>query len=246
MQDTYEYRDKSIGDNQSIVVATSPKVFCPTSTTNLLLGAVRKYVDPNSMSALDLGCGCGIVGVVMGKMVLPQASMHASDISEEAVKLSRKNAETHQLDLDCRCGSLFEPWENMKFDLIVDDVAGISEPVARISPWYPPHIHSNTDEDGARWIITVLNQAPNYLSERGQLFFPVLSLSNEPAIMSAANSNFSDVDLVAEQWYPIGRELIENWETMEDLMERGMISLRKKGSRWLWSTKIYRARNNSQ
>jgi len=30
---------------------------------------------------------------------------------------------------------------------------------------------------------------------------------------------------------------------IEDLMSRGLVEIKKKGSRWLWATKIYRASN---
>jgi methylase of polypeptide subunit release factors len=241
--ETFEYKDRDLGDTQGIVVATSSNVFCPTSTTNLLLSSVRRFADKDAASALDLGCGCGIVAVALAKLVLPNAAIHASDISAEAVELARQNAASSQVTIDCRCGSLFEPWTGIKFDLIVDDVAGMSEPIARRSRWYPPHIPSDAGEDGARWIVRILSQAPEFLSSRGQLFFPVLTLSSETEILGAARKSFASVDPLAEQWYPLGCELLPHMDLVEDLMARGLIEVRKKGSRWLWATRIYRATN---
>jgi len=240
---TFEYKDRDFGDTQGIVVATSSDVFYPTSTTNLLLGGVRKFASRDAASALDLGCGCGIVAVALAKLVLPGAAVHASDISAEAVELTRRNARNLQLDIDCRCGSLFEPWAGMKFDLIVDDVAGMSEPIARLSRWYPPHIHSDAGEDGAKWIVRILSQAPEFLTPQGQILFPVLTFSNESKILDAARNRFARVELITEQWYPIGNDLSPHMNLIEDLMAKGQVEVRKKGSRWLWATKIYRAAN---
>jgi methylase of polypeptide subunit release factors len=239
----FEYKDRDFGDTQGIVVATSPDVFYPTSTTNLLLGGVRRFTARDTTSALDLGCGCGVVAVALAKLVLPSAAIYASDISAEAVALAQQNARNLQVAIDCRCGSLFEPWEGMKFDLIVDDVAGMSEPIARHSRWYPPHIHSDAGEDGARWIARVLSQAPEFLTPKGQILFPVLTLSNESRILDAARSRFARVELITEQWYPIGSDLSPHMNLIEELMAKGQIEVRKKGSRWLWATKIYRAAN---
>jgi methylase of polypeptide subunit release factors len=239
--ETFEYRDRGFGDTEGIVVATNSDVFYPTTTTNLLLGVVRKFASRDATSALDLGCGCGIVAMALAKLVLPSAAIYASDISVEAVKLARQNAEDSQLAVDCRCGSLFEPWAGMKFDLIVDDVAGMSEPIARHSRWYPPHIHSDAGEDGARWIVPILSQAPEFLNPQGQIFFPVLTLSNQSRILDAARDHFARVELIAEQWYPIGGDLLPHMDLIEDLMAKGQIEVKKKGSRWLWATKIYRA-----
>jgi methylase of polypeptide subunit release factors len=240
----FEYKDKHFGDSQGVVVTTSPEVFHPTSTTNLLLAAVRKYANSPVTSALDLGCGCGIVAVALAKSILPKARIYASDISAEAVKLSRRNAEENQVSIDCRCGSTFEPWRGMKFDLIADDVAGMSEPIARRSSWYPPHIHSDAGEDGARWILSILSQASEFLTPPGQIFFPVLTLSHEKKIIDTAQRHFAKVELLMEQWYPLGNDLMAHLDVIEDLMARGLIEMKKKGSRLLWATKIYCASNS--
>jgi release factor glutamine methyltransferase len=238
---TFEYKDRDFGDTEGIVVATSSDVFHPTSTTNLLLAGVRKFAGKGATSALDLGCGCGIVAVALAKLVLPGAAVHASDISAEAVRLAQQNAEALQLAIDCRCGSLFEPWRGMRFDLIVDDVAGMAEPIARYSRWYPPQIHSDAGEDGTKWIVCILSQASEFLTPQGQIFFPVLTLSSESRILEAARSHFASVEMVAEQWYPLGSELLPHLSLIEGLMARGQIEVRRKGSRWLWATRIYRA-----
>jgi len=241
---SFEYKDKTLGDAEGIIVATSSGVFYPTSTTNLLLSAVRQFGNPAAVSALDLGCGCGIVAVVLAKAILPKAAIYASDISEAAVELARRNAREHGVRIDCRCGSLFEPWAGMKFDLIVDDVAGMAEPVARLSRWYPPHIPSEAGEDGTHWIVRILSQAPEFLTPQGQIFFPVLTLSREEKVLDAARQNFPKVELLAEQWYPLGNDLLPHLDLFEEMMTRGLIEIRKKGSRWVWATKVYRAANH--
>lgn len=242
---TFEYKDRNFGDTSGIVVTTGPAVFYPTSTTTLLLSGVRKYVNQSATTALDLGCGSGIVAIVLAKLILPEASVHASDISEEAVKLTNHNAQDNQVAIDCRCGSLFEPWVGMKFDVIVDDVAGMAEPIARLSRWYPPHIPSDAGEDGSRWILSILSQAPEFLTPQGQIFFPVLTLSNEAKILNTAHRHFTRVELLTEQWYPLGDDLLTHMDLFEDLMSRGLLEIKKKGSRWLWATKIYLATNHA-
>src|SRR6266498_2014465 len=243
LSETFEYKDRDLGDMQGIVVATNSDVFRPTSTTTLLLGGVRGFANKDATSALDLGCGCGIVAVALAKLILPRAAVYASDISAEAVTLARRNAEHLQLAIDCRCGSLFEPWAGMRFDLIVDDVAGMSEPIARHSRWYPPHIPSDAGEDGTRWIVRILSEAPEFLTPQGEFFFPVLTFSSESRILDTARDHFARVELVTEQWYPLGSDLLPHLDLIEGLMAKGQVEIRKKGSRWLWATKIYRAAN---
>ncbi len=235
---TFEYRDRQLGDTEGIVVATSPRVFYPTSTTNLLLRTVRRAITAPPGAALDLGCGCGIVAITLAKRVMPEGSVAASDISEEAVRLAERNAADNNVTVECRQGSLFEPWAGRRFDLIVDDVSGMAEEIARSSPWYPPHIPSDAGPDGTRWIGQVLAQAPDFLSPRGRLIFPVLTLSDEKKILEEAHRRFRTVRRLDEQWYPLNDDLLSRCSPLHTLAADGTITVEKRGSRWWWATRI--------
>ncbi len=243
LSETFEYKDKELGDTDGIVFATSPSVFYPTSTSVLLLRAVRQFLTFSPSSVLDLGCGCGIVAIALAKLLPSIQSVCASDISEEAVQLTTRNAALHGLDIECRQGNLFEPWKGMKFDLIVNDVSGIAEPIARVSPWYPPHIRSEAGRDGTRWSVRILSQAPEFLKPRGCLFFPPFTLSNEKKIIDKAMESFKIVKLLQEQWYPLSRELLQRFELIEELVREGIVEIQKRGSRWWWATKVHLATN---
>ncbi len=236
---TFEYRDRKLGDVEGIVVATSPQVFSPTSTTHLLLRAVRRSVTDPPRSALDLGCGCGIVAMVLAKRVMPQGAVAASDISEEAVRLAECNAKDNGVMVECRQGSLFEPWSGRRFDLIVDDVSGMAEEIARRSPWYPPHIPSEAGRDGTRWIVQVLAQVPDFLSPGGRVIFPALTLSDERKILEEAERRFRTVRLLEEQWYPVSDNLLCRCSPLHTLVADGTLTIERRGSRWWWATRIY-------
>src|SRR6267378_6244308 len=102
----YAYRDKKLGDTEAVRVATAPDVFYPTSTTVLLLRAARRALVHRPRSVLDVGCGCGIVGIVMAKCAPPDVEVCASDLSAAAVRLARYNAGRQGATVDCRRGSL--------------------------------------------------------------------------------------------------------------------------------------------
>lgn len=244
ISEAFEYKDKKLGDTAGIVVATKPSVFYPTSTSVLLLSAVRRFLTFSPSSVLDLGCGCGIVAIALAKLLPSVKSVYASDISEEAVNLTRHNAAAHGVQIECRQGSLFEPWRGMKFDLIVDDVSGIAEPIARISPWYPAHIPSEAGRDGTRWSVSILSQAPEFLQPQGCMFFPLATLSKEEKIIEEAKERFKIVKLLQEQWYPLSGELLQRFELIEELVREGIIEIQKRGSRWWWATKTFLATNS--
>lgn len=237
----YAYRDKKLGDTEAISVATAPDVFYPTSTTVLLLRAARRALAHRPGSVLDVGCGCGIVAVVLAKSLPPDVLVCASDLSAAAVRLAQQNASRNGVRVECRRGSLFEPWGGTLFDLIVDDVAGVAEPIAQVSGWYPQAVPSEAGRDGTRWILDMLAQAPDHLSPGGQLIFPVLTLSREAAVLETARARFTAVELVEEQWYPLTEELMAHFPLVEELVADGSIRVEKRGSRWCWATLIYSA-----
>src|SRR3989449_8496322 len=100
----FSYRDKKLGDTQAVSVVTAPDVFHPTSTTVLLLRAARRALahGPPPRTVLDLGCGSGIVGVVLAKLLPPITHVCASDLSAAAVRLARHNAARNGVAVDCR------------------------------------------------------------------------------------------------------------------------------------------------
>jgi len=237
---SFSYQDKRLGDTQPVVVATAPDVFRPTSTTVLLLRAARKALgEQHPRSVLDLGCGTGIVAVVLAKLLPADAVVCASDLSPAAVALARRNAERNGIAVQCRSGSLFDPWRGQRFNLIVDDVAGVAEPLDRLSGWYPPGVPSAAGSDGARWVLEILDQAPDFLAPGGLLIFPVLTLSREQLVTERARSRFAAVELVEEQWYPVNEQLLEHLPLLEQMAMAGNARVEKRGSRWCWATRIY-------
>jgi release factor glutamine methyltransferase len=238
----FAYQDKKLGDAQSFSVLTSPEVFYPTSTSVLLLRGARKTLAPDTSSVLDLGCGTGVVAVALARLLPAGAAVCASDLSPAAVELTRRNAERNGVAVECRCGSLFEPWRGRRFDLIVEDVSGVAEPLARLSGWYPPAVPSGAGPDGTRWILEILEQAPEFLSPRGRLVFPLLTLSREERVLGRARSRFAAVEQVEEQWYPLNEALAARAELVERLAAAGDIRVEKRGSRWCWATRIFVAR----
>jgi precorrin-6B methylase 2 len=237
----YVYRDKKLGDTTPITLETAPDVFRPTSTSVLLLRAARQLLQQKSAaSVLDLGCGCGVVAVVLAS-VSNGAKVSASDLSTAAATLTLKNAGKNGVSVEARSGSLFEPWAGRRFAMIVDDVAGVAEPLDRLSGWYPGDVPSEAGPDGTRWILEILDQAPNYLEPGGRFVFPVITLSREETILTRARERFGSVRLLEEQWYPLTEALTPHMPLIERLVSEGRVRLQQQGSRTCWATMIYLA-----
>ena len=220
---------------------TSDKAFLPTGTSGVLIEAVKDKIIPSG-SLLDLGCGIGVVGISLAKLGKTTNPLYLSDDSEEAIKLTKQNAANHNITIDSRVGSLYQPWLDMQFDYIIDDVSGISEEIAKISPWFK-NVPCASGIDGTDLVVSVLKEAPKYLKENGKIFFPVLSLSNGQRIIDTAKKNFKNVNLLIRKTWPLPKEMNNHLETVRSLAKNDIIEIEEKFGMIMWHTDIYEANN---
>lgn len=76
----------------------------------------------------DVGTGSGCIALALAKE-LPEAEIHAIDISSAALEIARANAARHQLDrrIQFREGDLLDGFENNYFDLVVSNPPYVGE-----------------------------------------------------------------------------------------------------------------------
>ena len=72
-----------------INLETSEKVFTPTGTTEVVIEAVLEN-NKEKKKTLDLGCGCGVIGLSMFANGLINEPLYSSDLSETAVEDVKK------------------------------------------------------------------------------------------------------------------------------------------------------------
>ena len=215
-------------------------VFIPTLTTSILTSQVDIGRLQGS-TVLDLGCGTGPIAI--GLALAGAAQVFAIDLMEEACELARRNAELNdvQSKVTVLQGNLFEPVAHKRFDLIVDDVSGVADEVARISSWFPDEVPSG-GFDGTEHIVRMLSASSTYLRSGGYLLFPVLSLSKSSAILSAAQTAYGHgLKRVATKRVPFNAELKSHFDMLERLRKSGVIAYEQVRSRHFWTLDIYRA-----
>lgn len=216
------------------------RLFRPTLTTSILTESIRDE-DVRGRIALDLGCGIGPIAI--GLALAGAGHVYATDIMPDAITVATRNARLNGVAerITLRSGNLFEPVEGQQFDIIVDDVSGVAEEVARLSSWFPPGVPAG-GTDGTSSTISMLRQAKQYLRPGGYLLFPVLSLSRHEEIVATARCEYgAGLVQVTERTIPFNQELKAHLGHLKELRDQGLIDFDEVRSRPCWTLRIFRA-----
>jgi len=111
----------------------TPAVLIPRPETEhvieTVLDCVGRAPSPASpLRILDVGTGSGCIALSLAKE-LPQAEIHATDISAAALEVARANAARHKLEsrIQFREADLLAGFENNPFDFIVSNPPYVGE-----------------------------------------------------------------------------------------------------------------------
>ncbi len=125
---------------------------------------------------LDIGVGSGCIAVALAKL-LPAAEIYGVEKSAAALELAGRNTVKHGAKIDLRQGSLFEPFGDMRFDLIVSNPPYIASPeIAALQPEvrdYEPRDALDGGADGLDFYRAIIPVAPDRLEPGGWLMFEV-------------------------------------------------------------------------
>ena len=173
-------------------------VLSPRMETEELIYKVIEYVkvsNKNNFKILDLCTGSGIISITL-KKELSQFSIDvvASDISEEAIKVAKENAQSHDATIKFIQSDIFNNIAD-KFDIIVSnppyidrkDEVTMQDNVLK----YDPHLALFAEEEGMYFYRNIIEKADNYLNDNGIIFFEIGYDQKEKIIKLADMNGYS-------------------------------------------------------
>ncbi len=150
-----------------------PGVLIPRPETELLAEAVFK--DAAGKRVLDMCTGSGCIAITVAKLGNP-AFTAASDYSQEALAVAKKNAEFLDADVTFFQGDLFENVEGV-YDIIVSNPPYIKSTVIDdLMPEvreFEPRLALDGTEDGLLFYRRIATEAKEYLVPGGRLMFEI-------------------------------------------------------------------------
>jgi len=217
-------------------------VFEPTATTIFLInGFLLKNSKVINKQILDLGCGSGIVSVVLNHKVKDNL-FSASDLNQASLDCATKNFKKFKIKGTVKKGDLLKPWEGIKFDFIINDISGISSLLAQKSKWFV-NIPSDTGIDGTKLTISIIKNSHKNLSKKGKLYLPLISLSNTNKIIKIAKKTFNRVKIISENKWFLPKEIEKHKKLLEKLKMGGEIDYEYKFGKFICFTKIIELKN---
>jgi methylase of polypeptide subunit release factors len=121
------FRLKTNSIIESVALQTLDGVWAP-SRFGIELSKTIASIDLSGLKVLDLGCGCGIQGIVAAKS--GASEVFASDISGKSVEATIANAKANGVLIHARAGDGLQTWSGMSFDVVICNGPTYSVPSA--------------------------------------------------------------------------------------------------------------------
>lgn len=226
---------------EHIKLLSNKGVFKPTETTKFLLEAVIKKFPRRKVRVLDLGCGSGVVGIYLLKKYKNITQMTFTDISDKAIINTKENCKLNNISkkkLQFFKSSIFDNIKNLEFDIIINDISGISYKVARISDWFT-NVPCESGDDGTKLTLNVLKNFKSFLKANGSMFFPLISLSNEKKVSSFLKKIKVKNEMISINKWPIPKNMYKHRSVLEKLKKTKKINYEKKFGLIIANTKIF-------
>lgn len=139
-----------------------------------ILAAYDEYFPAQEIDVIDVGTGSGAIAIALRK---EEEHLHvcASDISEAAITVARKNAIANEADVSFLVGDMLKPFieQGIHCDILVSNPPYIPlhEQMEHSVVDYEPHVALFGGEDGLKFYREIFENAHKVLKEKAILAF---------------------------------------------------------------------------
>jgi len=168
---------KGYTEFRGLKLISEPGVFVPRDSSEYLAEqAVKRLRGRRSPILVDLATGAGTIALSVANDV-PKATVYGTDLSEDAVKLARRNARRLRLKVRFAAGDVFGGLPKTiagSVDVItvhppyvaMDEVDDLPD---EIKDWEPVHTLTDRSSDGLGFVRQTVEEAPAWLGRNGWL-----------------------------------------------------------------------------
>jgi release factor glutamine methyltransferase len=181
-------------------------VLIPRPETETLVEIVIEHLKNRpSPKIIDIGTGSGVIAVSLAKNI-KNSTIFATDISAEALKVAKENAEMNKVEdqIEFLSGDLFEPLKNKnleeKIDGVVSNPPYVSQEEFDQLPKeikdYEPIVALKTDQEGTLFHRRIIGNSLDFLSKGGILVLEIgLGQAEKVNRIFREYPNFQDIEI---------------------------------------------------
>lgn len=142
-------------------------------TEELVFGALERSRNfPKECRVADIGTGSGAIAIAF-KKERPESLVTATDISEAALKVAKRNAKRNGVDVDFKLGNMMEPIANEKWDVVLSN---------------PPYIAWDESKEMSATVLDFEPHSALFADDNGLFFYKQLAeklppLMNKPSLI---------------------------------------------------------------
>ncbi len=187
-------------------------VLIPQPDTEVLVEeTIKKCISVAELGAeqspikiLDLCTGSGAIAISLNYVLAQKninAEIMASDISEKALDIAKKNNETNNTSVKFAESNLFENIQKNDFDIIVSNPPYIKRKIIETLPCQvqaEPHIALDGGEDGLDFYKKIIDQACKYIKNGYVLLEIGYDQKDEVEGLFRANGRYSEIETVKD------------------------------------------------
>ena len=176
----------------------NPDVLIPRPETEELvaniLAAYDECFDGQDVDVLDVGTGSGAIAIALRKEEA-HLQVTASDISEQAVAVARKNAADNAADVTFLTGDMLEPFieAGIRCDILVSNppYIPVHEQMEHSVVDFEPHVALFGGEDGLKFYREIFANAHRVIKEKAILAFE-MGYDQGERLRALAKEHFPD------------------------------------------------------
>ena len=157
-------------------------------------------INQEEYNVLDLCTGSGAIAISIAKYT--NAKVYASDVSNEALNVARKNAKKHETNIEFINSDMFNNIEKNDFDIIVSNPPYIEKstiPLLDKEVQSEPQIALDGGDDGLDFYRIISEQAYRFLKKNGSLMLEIgYNQKNSVSELLAQNEHYSNIECIKD------------------------------------------------
>lgn len=150
-------------------------VLIPQPDTEVLVEEGIKIIKEQNMEVLDLCTGSGAIAISIAHYC-QNSTVTATDISQEALEVARKNANLNNVNIEFIDSNLFDKLTERSFDIILSNPPYIETDIINTlekDVQSEPYIALDGGKDGLEFYKRILNEAHKHLKINGYLMLEI-------------------------------------------------------------------------